>query len=53
MKKTTVRLASTTWLVVILFSCITVNIYFPEAAVQKTAEEIVNEIRGEKGDNKE
>lgn len=29
-----------------LSACITVNIYFPEAAVKKTAEEIVNEVRG-------
>jgi uncharacterized protein YdbL (DUF1318 family) len=27
------------------FSCITVNIYFPEATVKKTAEEIVDEVR--------
>jgi len=31
--------------VLTVISCITVNIYFPEAAVQKTAEEIVNEVR--------
>ena len=34
---------------VILFvwaiACVTINIYFPEAAVQKTAEEIVDEVR--------
>lgn len=42
-----------TWIILVLFSCITVNIYFPEAAVQKTAEEIVDEIRGEKVDKKE
>jgi uncharacterized protein YdbL (DUF1318 family) len=53
MKKTPVRLAVVTWIVLVLFSCITVNIYFPEAAVQKTAEEIVDEIRGEKVNKKE
>jgi len=26
-------------------ACVTINIYFPEAAVQKTAEEIVDEVR--------
>ena len=29
-----------------LLSCITVNIYFPEAAVKKAAEDIVNEVQG-------
>ena len=28
-----------------LFACVTINIYFPEATVQKTAEEIVDEVR--------
>jgi uncharacterized protein YdbL (DUF1318 family) len=27
------------------FACVTINIYFPEAAVQKTAEEIVDDVR--------
>jgi uncharacterized protein YdbL (DUF1318 family) len=53
MKKTLVRLSAIVWTALVFFSCITVNIYFPEAAVQKTAEEIVGEIRGEKGDKKE
>ncbi len=29
-------------------SCLTINIYFPEAAVQKTAEEIVDDVRKSK-----
>jgi uncharacterized protein YdbL (DUF1318 family) len=29
-----------------LFACITVNLYFPESTVRKTAEDIVNEVRG-------
>jgi uncharacterized protein YdbL (DUF1318 family) len=29
----------------LILACITVNIYFPEATVKKTADEIVNEIR--------
>jgi uncharacterized protein YdbL (DUF1318 family) len=33
-----------------LFSCITVNIYFPEAEVKKAAEEIVKEIVKEEGE---
>lgn len=28
------------------FACITVNLYFPESTVRKTAEDIVNEVRG-------
>lgn len=30
-----------------LFSCVTVNIYFPAEEVRKTAEEIVGEVRGQ------
>lgn len=43
MKK--LKLALISWLLLFVFSCLTINIYFPEAAVQKTAEEIVGEIR--------
>jgi len=32
-------------LFVLAVACVTINIYFPEAAVQKTAEEIVDEVR--------
>ena len=32
-------------LFVLTIACVTINIYFPEAAVQKTAEEIVDEVR--------
>jgi len=32
-------------LVVVLVSCVTINIYFPAAAVEKAAEQIVDEIR--------
>jgi len=34
-----------------LYSCVTVNIYFPSKEAQKKASEIVNEIRGEKSVN--
>jgi len=30
-----------------VLACVTVNIYFPAAAVEKTAEEIVKDVRGE------
>ena len=36
---------STGWILALL-ACITVNIYFPESEVRKTAEDIVNEVRG-------
>ena len=34
------------------FACVTINIYFPEAAVQKTAEEIVDEVRKSEDEGK-
>ncbi|MHB8053997.1 MAG: YdbL family probable chaperone protein [Candidatus Aminicenantales bacterium] len=33
-------------MVAAVLSCITVNIYFPETEVRKTAEDIVNDVRG-------
>lgn len=39
-------------LFVLAIACVTINIYFPEAAVQKTAEEIVDEIRKSEEENK-
>lgn len=36
-----------------VLACITVNIYFPEATVKKTAEEIVDEIRQQQQQKKE
>jgi len=45
--------AAVTWMTLAVFACITVNIYFPEAAVKKTAEEIVDEIRGAKDNEAE
>jgi uncharacterized protein YdbL (DUF1318 family) len=35
---------------VVVVSCITVNIYFPAAAIQKAADEIVDDIRGKDQD---
>ncbi|OPY77941.1 MAG: hypothetical protein A4E65_02528 [Syntrophorhabdus sp. PtaU1.Bin153] len=41
----------------VLAACVTVNIYFPAAAIQKAADQIVEDVRGtpskEKQDNKE
>lgn len=45
MKLRTLKLISISWALLIIFSCLTINIYFPEAEVKKTAEEIVGEIR--------
>ncbi|MCJ7580033.1 MAG: YdbL family protein [Candidatus Aminicenantes bacterium] len=33
------------WLLVLFFSCVTINIYFPEAAIKEIADEIVGEVR--------
>lgn len=42
-------------LLALAVACVTINIYFPEAAVQKTAEEIVDDVRksGEEGKKKQ
>ena len=47
------KLALISWPLLFVFSCLTINIYFPEAAVQKTAEEIVGEIREKDKKDKE
>ncbi len=36
----------------VVLACITVNIYFPEAQVKKTAEEIVNDVRQKEAKDK-
>jgi uncharacterized protein YdbL (DUF1318 family) len=46
MKIRSMRAAFLAGLVLAFLSCITVNIYFPESEVRKTAEDIVNEVRG-------
>ena len=33
---------------ILLAACVTVNIYFPAAAIQKAADEIVDDVRGTK-----
>lgn len=45
MKKTTVIFGCLGWTLLFVVSCLTINIYFPEAAVKKTADEIVDEVR--------
>jgi uncharacterized protein YdbL (DUF1318 family) len=45
MKSKSLKIISGSLFLLILFSCLTINIYFPEAEVQKDAEEIVGEIR--------
>ncbi len=37
----------------VIFSCVTINIYFPEAAVKEAAEEIVDEVRPSEDKEKE
>jgi uncharacterized protein len=46
MKIRSMRAAFLAGLILALLSCITVNIYFPESEVRKTAEDIVDEVRG-------
>ena len=46
MKIKSMRAVFLAGLVLALLSCITVNIYFPEAEVKKAAEDIVNDVRG-------
>jgi uncharacterized protein YdbL (DUF1318 family) len=35
---------------VVLVSCVTINVYFPSAAAERAAEQFVEEVLGEKGD---
>ncbi len=51
MRKKIVRAIAPAAAVLAIISCITVNIYFPESEIRKTAEEIVNDVRG--GEKKE
>lgn len=47
MKTKLSRIALPAFLFFVIGSCVTINIYFPAAAVEKAAEEIVKEIYGE------
>jgi uncharacterized protein YdbL (DUF1318 family) len=53
MRKKSFQISISIGMTLIFYACITVNIYFPEAAVQKTAEKIVDEIRENDTDKKE
>lgn len=37
---------------IVFAACVTINVYFPAAAVQKAADEIVDDVRGSKDDKK-
>ncbi len=50
MRLKTLKCVSASLAFLFLLSCITVNIYFPEAEVKKVAEEIVDEIRKDEGE---
>ncbi|MFO7733112.1 MAG: DUF1318 domain-containing protein [Candidatus Aminicenantes bacterium] len=49
MKRRSAHFAPLAAAMAFVFSCITVNIYFPEAAVRTAAEEIVQEVRKKDG----
>jgi len=53
MKKSKILLLTFLALSIVAIACVTINIYFPEAAVQKTAEEIVDEVRKADEEGKE
>ncbi len=53
MRLKALKLASIILSFLFLLSCLTINIYFPEAEVQKTADEIVKEIRKSEEEKKE
>ena len=53
MRLKALRFASISLSFLFLFSCLTINIYFPEAEVRKEAEEIVKEIRKSEEEKKE
>jgi len=53
MRLKSLRFASISLSFFFLFSCLTINIYFPEAEIQKTADEIVKEIRKSEEEKKE
>jgi uncharacterized protein YdbL (DUF1318 family) len=53
MRLKALKFASISLSFLFLLSCLTINIYFPEAEVQKTADEIVKEIRKSEEEKKE
>lgn len=53
MKLKSLKFASISLSFLFLVSCLTINIYFPEAEIQKTADEIVKEIRKSEEEKRE
>jgi uncharacterized protein YdbL (DUF1318 family) len=53
MRLKSLKFASISLFFLFLFSCLTINIYFPEAEIRKEAEEIVKEIRKSEEEKKE
>ena len=53
MRLKSLKFASISLSFLFLFSCLTINIYFPEAEIQKTADEIVKEIRKSEEEKRE
>jgi len=53
MRLKSLKFASISLSFLFLFSCLTINIYFPEAEIRKEAEEIVKEIRKSEEEKKE
>lgn len=53
MKKSKIFFFISLTLFIVAIACVTINIYFPEAAVQKTADEIVDEVRKANEEGKE
>jgi uncharacterized protein YdbL (DUF1318 family) len=45
MKPKSIKFTFISFVILLVFACVTINIYFPEATVKKTAEEIVDEVR--------
>lgn len=52
MRKTTIFFAIIGLSLSFIVSCLTINIYFPEATVKRTADDIVEEVRGTKEEDK-
>jgi len=53
MRKYSFKRSPLYFLVFFITSCVTINIYFPAAAVEKAADRIVDEVWGEKGQQPE
>ena len=45
MKKKIVKVLSSYWAFLFIFSCLTINVYFPAAAVQDAADKFVEDVQ--------